>query len=206
MSISETEKMRLAKPQSGPFVKYLVRRETHSSRALPAIFLALLIIAGLIYLVIEAILWMSKQPALLATPTQMWEGIKQITDVHTQQIVIPVGIGLILLGLFFFAKALLPGRLSKHSIKDERAAFIVDDGVIASNMSRKIREAGSLPAGQVTTAVSKRAVDVTVVPTTGRSLDKTELLQNAKTMVNEVPLFPRPKADLKITQEGQVAK
>lgn len=54
--------------KSGSYVSYLVRRETHSSRALISVILALLLMAGLGYLATEGVLAALDRPPLLETP------------------------------------------------------------------------------------------------------------------------------------------
>lgn len=190
---------------SGPHVSYLVRRETHSSRAIAAVVLAVIVTAGCIYLAVEGILQMAGQKPLLATPSEMVHqlvaGPKAVPAAW-----IAIGVVIALLGLIFLVKALAPGALGRHSIPDHRVAYIVDDSVIASALSRAVRLQAGVPAGQVSTSVDRRQIVVTVNPTSGQTLNGAELQDFATAQVKRYKLNPDPTVKVRISQEGVVAK
>ena len=192
--------------ESGPYVSYLVRRETHSSRALISVILALLLIAGMGYLATEGVLSALGRPPLLADPQDLWEQAPVALQKKSRPLVIIVGVVLGLFGLGLLAKAVLPGTLSKHALKDERAAYVVDDSVIASGISRLLREEARLPQGTVSTAVSKRRALSTITPSTGRPLDQEQMLKLTKDEVTSWQLQPRLKTAVKVTVEGRLEK
>lgn len=192
--------------KSGPYVSYLVRRETHSSRALISVIVALLLMAGLGYLATEGVLATSGRPPLLATPQDLWEQAPAALQEKYRPLVIIVGIVLGLFGLGLLAKAILPGTLSKHALKDDRAAYVADDSVIASGISRLMREDAGLPQGTVSTAVSKRHSLSTITPTTGRPIDQEQMLKLAKDEAASWQLQPRLKTAIKVSQEGRLEK
>ena len=192
--------------KSGPYVSYLVRRETHSSRALISVIVALLLMAGLGYLATEGVLAALGRPPLLATPQDLWEQAPAALQEKYRPLVIIVGIVLGLLGLGLLAKAILPGTLSKHALKDDRAAYVADDSVIASGISRLMREDAGLPQGTVSTAVSKRRSLSTITPTTGRPIDQEQMLKLAKDEAASWQLQPRLKTAIKVSQEGRLEK
>lgn len=192
--------------KSGPYVSYLVRRETHSSRALISVIVALLLMAGLGYLATEGVLAALGRPPLLATPQDLWEQAPAALQEKYRPLVIIVGIVLGLFGLGLLAKAILPGTLSKHALKDERAAYVADDSVIASGISRLMREEAGLPQGTVSTAVSKRRSLSTITPTTGRPIDQEQMLKAAKDEAASWQLQPRLKTAIKVSQEGRLEK
>lgn len=192
--------------KSGPYVSYLVRRETHSSRALISVIVALLLMAGLGYLATEGVLAALGRPPLLATPQDLWEQAPAALQEKYRPLVIIVGIVLGLFGLGLLAKAILPGTLSKHALKDDRAAYVADDSVIASGISRLMREDAGLPQGTVSTAVSKRRSLSTITPTTGRPIDQEQMLKLAKDEAASWQLQPRLKTAIKVSQEGRLDK
>lgn len=192
--------------KSGPYVSYLVRRETHSSRALISVIVALLLMAGLGYLATEGVLAALGRPPLLATPQDLWEQAPAALQEKYRPLVIIVGIVLGLFGLGLLAKAILPGTLSKHALKDDRAAYVADDSVIASGISRLMREDAGLPQGTVSTAVSKRRSLSTITPTTGRPIDQEQMLKLAKDEAASWQLQPRLKTAIKVSQEGSLEK
>ena len=192
--------------KSGPYVSYLVRRETHSSRALISVIVALLLMAGLGYLATEGVLAALGRPPLLATPQDLWENAPAALQEKYRPLVIIVGIVLGLFGLGLLAKAILPGTLSKHALKDERVAYVADDSVIASGISRLMREEAGLPQGTVSTAVSKRRSLSTITPTTGRPIDQEQMLKLAKDEAASWQLQPRLKTAIKVSQEGRLEK
>lgn len=192
--------------KSGPYVSYLVRRETHSSRALISVILALLLMAGIGYLAAEGVLAALGRPPLLAAPQDLWEQAPIALQEKSRPLVIIVGVVLGLFGLGLLAKAVLPGTLSKHALKDERAAYVADDSVIASGVSRLVREEAGLPQGTVSTAVSKRRSLSTITPSTGRPLDQGQMTQFTKDEVASWQLQPRLKTTVKVAPEGRLEK
>lgn len=190
---------------SGPHVSYLVRRETHSSRAIAAVVLAILVLAACVYLAIEGILSMAGQKPLLATPTEMVHqlvaGPKAVPGAW-----IPIGVVIAIIGLIFLVKALAPGTLGRHSIPDQRVAYVVDDSVIASALSRAVRQQAGVPAGQVSTSVDRKQITVTVNPTSGQTLNGAELQDFAAAQVKRYKLDPDPAVKVNIAEEGVVTK
>lgn len=187
-------------------VSYLVRRETHSSRVLISVILALLLIAGLGYLATEGVLSALGRPPLLAAPQDLWEQAPVALQEKSRPLVIIVGVVLGLFGLGLLAKAILPGSLSKHALQDERAAYVADDSVIASGISRLLREEARLPQGTVSTAVSKRRALSNITPSTGRPLDQEQMLKVAKDEVASWQLQPRLKTAIRIAVKGRLEK
>ena len=192
--------------KSGPYVSYLVRRETHSSRSLISIIVALLLMAGLGYLATEGVLAALGRPPLLATPQYLWEQAPAALQEKSRPLVIIVGVIVAIFGLLLLAKAILPGTLSKHALRDERAAYVADDSVIASGVSRLVREEAGLPQGTVSTAVSKRRSLSTITPSTGRPLDQEQMLKFTKDAVDSWNLQPRLKTTVKVAPEGRLEK
>ena len=192
--------------KSGSHVSYLVRRQTHSSRALSSVILAIIIVAALGFLATEGVLALFGKDPLLVNPADMWQqGFASLSDSH-RPLAIIVGVLLTLCGLLLLAKAVLPGTLSKHALSDERAAYVIDDGVVAAGISRLVREEAGLPQGTVSTAVSKRRSVSTITPTTGRPLDQVQIQQVASKEIASWELKPQLKSTVKINTEGRLEK
>lgn len=190
----------------GPHIDYMVRRETHSSRAISAVIVSLLIIAGLVYLIVEAILALSGKEPLLATWTTMVTEMTKLPDnVHVVVLVL-IGIVLALFGLILLGKAIAPGTLGRHSIDDERSAYVVDDGVIAAAVSAQARDFAGVQQGQVSTSVGQKDITVTLTPTSGIPQDANALEKKLTDVVNTYNLSPKPTVDVTLTDKGVVAK
>ncbi|MDO5747427.1 MAG: DUF6286 domain-containing protein [Actinomycetaceae bacterium] len=207
-SLSSTEESYLTPHnlKSGPHVSYMVRRETHSSRAITSVFVALLLLAALAYMATEGILGMMGKPPLLASWTTMIHTVVMLPMGVDQPVLISLGALLIVVGLFLLAKAVLPGPLGRHSIEDKRAAYIVDDAVIASAVSKVTREEAGLGQGQVTTQVSRRALIATVTPTSGIPLNGETLQKALSPKVKRYNLRPDPKVHIHVRTTGAVSK
>ena len=67
-----------------------------------------------------------------------------------------LGAVLVMVGLFFFLNAVLPGRRARHLLRDRRAAVVVDDEVIASALARRARLAANVTQEQVMVIVSQK--------------------------------------------------
>lgn len=192
--------------KSGPYVSYLVRRQTHSSRAFSSVILAILIVVALGFLATEGVLALAGKDPLLVNPADMWEqGFASLSDSH-RPLAIIVGVLLSLCGILLLAKAVLPGTLSKRALSDERVAYVVDDAVVAAGISRLVREEAGLPPGTVSTAVSKRRSVSTIIPSTGRPLDQAQIQQVASDEIASWQLRPRLKSAVKIATEGRLEK
>lgn len=208
MSLTEQEELKLD-PQNlkpGPYVPYMVRRETHSSRALTSVIVALITIGFMAYLATEGILGMLDKKPLLMSWSQMVDNLVKYPDPLIPSALIVIGILLALIGLFLWAKALLPGPLARHAIEDQRSAYIIDDAVIASALSRITREDAGLSQGQVTTEVKRRQLTTMVTPTSGIPLSGDEIQQNLEPELKSYNLKPAPQLKVIIRDTGVVTK
>lgn len=196
---NKTKKSRLRVP-------YLVRRETHSARALLSVSVAFVLIVALGYLVTEGVLALSGQNPLIATPGNIWKQF--YSDLNSDSRLVPITVGalLTLCGALLLTKSVLPGALSKHALNDNRVAYVVDDAVIASGVSRLVREKVGLPQGAVTTAVSKHRSLSTITPNTGQEINHQEIQDFTTEKVTSWNLHPRLTTRIKIDTEGRLEK
>lgn len=208
MSLSHEEQVRLdpdnLKP--GPYVGYMVRRETHSSRAILSIVIAIITLALMIYLLIEGILGMLGKKPLLLSWSQMAHNVSRLPQGIHYAALLAIAVAFLVLGLFLLAKAFLPGPLNRHSIDDKRGAYIVDDAVIASAISHATRKEAGLDKDQVSTEVRRRTITTTVTPTSGIPLDSRSIQTSIEPTMQQYNLRPQPKLYVKIREAGVVNK
>ncbi|WP_026551852.1 DUF6286 domain-containing protein [Arthrobacter sp. H20] len=157
--------------QIGQLTRKVVRRELHSSRAVPSVVAAVLISFFCLYVMLEAALKATGQEAWLVSPEQAgaWLG-----DLPGNLQVAPLAVGgllVFLIGVALFLSAVLPGRRARHTIPNSRTAIVVDAEVLASALARRARVAAGVTPDQVTVTVGRRAVDVQVRPTSGVPVD-----------------------------------
>lgn len=207
MSLSKQEELRLdpenLKP--GPYVSYMTRRETHSSRAVTSVIVALITLALMAYVATEGILGMLGKKPLLLSWSEMVDYLVKYPDPVLPAALIIIGIVLALVGLLLLVKALRPGPLGRHAITDQRSAYIIDDAVVASAISRNIRENAGLGQGQVSTEVRRRSLTAMVTPTSGIPLSAEEIERTLVPEVKSYNLSPDPKVNVNISEKGVVS-
>ncbi|MGJ3191937.1 hypothetical protein [Paenarthrobacter sp. FR1] len=184
----------------------MIRRETHSSRALPSIISACVLMVVFLWLAAEAVLWILKDQPLLASPSQMLQWLVDLPDTTLPAGMAATGAGLGILGLLLLGLAVGRGRKARRSLASQRAAVVVDDDVIAAALSNTTRLAAGLAPGQVTTTVGGRSVRVQVRPTSGVPLD----LESVTTVVDgELAAFAldrRASSSVRVLNQGAVGQ
>ncbi|MDO5722077.1 MAG: DUF6286 domain-containing protein [Actinomycetaceae bacterium] len=181
----------------------IIRRETHSSRAAITSVVILLVVAGIGYLCAEIIAAMSGKH-LLVPASQLWH--YALVGTQQVQILAPVGAITLLVGVFLLVKAFAPGRLSRHAIRDERIAMVMDDSVIAAGTSAAMRRGCGLDSSQVSTSVGARNLDVHITPTSGAELDQAQIAASLEKVVDSYHLEPQVKTRVNLAKEGKVAQ
>ncbi|WP_369745404.1 hypothetical protein [Paenarthrobacter sp. AMU7] len=126
----------------------MIRRETHSSRALPSILSACILMVVFLWLAVEAVLWILKDQALLASPAQMLQWLVDLPVTTLPVGMATAGAGLGILGLLLLGLAVGRGRKARRSLASRRAAVVVDDDVIAAALSNTTRLAAGLAPGR----------------------------------------------------------
>jgi len=154
-----------------PMIRRLVRRETHSSRAIPSLVAASVLLVAFLWLALESVLWMLKDQPLLASPAQILRWLEGLPKTTIPAGMAAAGAGLALIGLLILGLALGRGRRHRRALESDRAAVVIDDDVIAAAVSGRVRLAAGLAPGQATTTVGGRSVRVQVRPTSGRRLE-----------------------------------
>jgi len=184
----------------------LTRRETHSSRAIPSIVTASLLIAVFLWLTLEAVLWLLKDQPLLASPAQLLEWLIGLPVNTTQAGMVAAGAGLGILALVLLGLALGTGRRQRRALGSERAAVVVDHEVIAAAVSRTARRAAGLAPGQVTTTVGGRSVRVQVRPTSGEPLVMEDIQAAVDGELAAYALERPVRSTVQILNEGAVGQ
>ena len=174
----------------------ILQRETRSSRAVSAIIAAVLVIVLCGYALLETAVRAIGQPPWLVDPETAAGQIVALPSGVPPLLLGALGAVLAMVGLFFFLKAVLPGRRARHLLRDRRAAVVVDDEVIASALARRARLAANVTPEQVMVTVSRSHVIVNVRPTSGVPLHAETVLAAVQEELRE--MAPVPALDVRI--------
>ncbi len=185
-----------------PYTGRIVRRETHSSRAVPATITAILLLAAVAWAGVEILLSLLESDPLLVSPAAAESWLLGLPDATLQAGLAAAGIGLGIIGLVFLGLAVSPGRKGKHALASDRSAVVADDRVIASAISRQASLAAGLSPDQVVTTIGTRTVEVTLHPSTGRPVDRAPVLDAVAQELDRYQLKPAPKTKVRITEKG----
>lgn len=180
----------------------IIRRETHSPRAVITAIVALVLSLGISYLCAETIASLGGKKILVPAAT-LWH--YALVGTADRGILSAIAAGTLIVGIYLLWKALSPGRLNRHSIADERSAIIIDDSVIAAGTSAAVRRHCGLDHTQVSTAVSARSLAVDVTPTSGAQLDEGEVTHTVNQIVDGYQLDPAPRPRARVANKGKVA-
>ncbi|GAA4192552.1 hypothetical protein GCM10022288_24960 [Gryllotalpicola kribbensis] len=182
----------------------ILRRETHSSRAVLAIAAAVAIILLCLYAGAEIILMMVNHTALLAAPQDM---LSALSTLGATPIAVPVTIGilLMLLGVLLIIGALTPGRRARHQLLPSiRAAVVVDNEVIASALARHAAHAGNTHPDNAVVSVSAHRAVIHLTPTSGTSVRSDAVENVTREQLASFELYPHVHASVVINANGKV--
>lgn len=184
----------------------VIRREMHSSRAVPATIAAVLIILVCLYAMLEAALKALGQEPWLFGPEAVAGWVGSLPDGVSASVLAAAGALLFLIGLFFFLAAVLPGRRARLSIPNERAAVVVDAEVLASSLARRARvEAGVAPE-QVLVTIGRRLVDVQVRPTSGIPVNDRAVQAAVEDELRRTAVEPVPEVRVIVAESGVIGQ
>lgn len=178
--------MRDEQAREARIINRLNMRETRSSRAAVSIVVAAVLLVMTLWLALEMVLSATQNAPVLMNPAEL---VQRFAALATQVIpgaLVAVGVAAALLGIFLLAMAVLPGTKARHVIANNRSAVVVDNDVLAAALSRTARTAAHLAPEQVVTSVSRKRIDVTVHPSSGRAVD-TERIQ--ETVARELKAY-----------------
>lgn len=182
----------------------ILKRETHSSRAVASILAAVLVIALCVYALLETAVRAVGQPPWLVDPETAAEQVVALPNGVPPILLGVVGAVLLMTGLFFFLNAVLPGRRARHLLQDRRTAVVVDDEVIASALARRARVAANVSQEQVMVAVSRQQVQVDVRPTSGVPLSPDAVLAAVQDELRDMRLAPTPEVRINVAPAGVI--
>lgn len=190
----------------GPDMDRIIRRETHSTRAVVATAAAALVLGLAGYGLLEAGVHAIGQPAWLIDPRAAGEQIVRLPAGVPKALLAALGAVLAMLGMVFFLNGILPGRRARHVLRAPGTgpAVVVDDEVIASALARRARRAANVTPEQVTVVVSQRQVMVNVRPTSGIPVDQEAVLAAVQDELDQMALEPAPAAGINVASSGVI--
>jgi hypothetical protein len=191
-------------PDRDRFTERIIRRETHSSRAVPSGIAALLVILLAVYGLLESALRAVGQPPWLIDPQSGLDALARLPEGVSPALLGALGVVLALLGVVFLLNAVLPGRLARHTLPGARTAVVVDDEVIAAALARRARLAAGVTREQVLVVVSRTAVTVNVRPTSGIAVDEADVLAAVREELAELAPHPGLTASVHLAAIGAV--
>ncbi|WOH18508.1 hypothetical protein IRJ34_19505 [Paenarthrobacter sp. GOM3] len=186
-------------------LRRMVRRETHSSRAVPSIVAASILLLVFLWLAVEAMLWLLNDQPLLASPAHIRQWLVGLPGTTVPAGLTAAGVGLGILGLLLVALAVGKGRRARRALASDRTATVVDD-VIAAAVSSTSRLAAGLSPGQVNTTVGGRSVRVQVRPTSGVPLDLASIKTALDGELAAYALDRQVTTNVRVANEGAVGQ
>lgn len=179
------------------------RRELHSPRSAAAIAVAVAIMLLCGWLGTEIVLHLIDQPALLATPAGLAEGV---ASASTAPVVWLAGlaVGCALLGLVLVLVAVTPGRRARHLIDSERTVTVVDDEVIASALAGRAARVGGIDPDNTRVSISRRLATVHLMPTSGRPVHQGTVLGAVRGQLDGLNLQPPLQSRVVVALGGKV--
>ena len=199
-----------AAPDGGPLgsgaagMDRVLKRETHSSRAVVSVIAAALVMAVCGYALLETAVRAIGQPPWLVDPLTAAERVVALPAGIGPLLLFVIGAVIAMVGLFFFLNAVLPGRKARHLLPDRRAAVVVDDEVIAASLARRARLAANVTPEQVMVTVSRNRVMVSVRPTSGVPLRPDAVLEAVRRELQEMGPWPMPEVRIQVSTAGVV--
>lgn len=179
------------------------RRETRSSRSSLAIVLAVLIILGCVWAIVELVLAAIGQPALIVTIPDVARALAGLPTLPSS-ILIAVGAAGGILGIALVIAALTPGWRARHLVETERSAAIVADEVVASAVARHAANAGDIDPDNVRVSVSRRRAIVRMTPASGRTVDRSLVQSVVEEQLESYRLRPTVRARVVVAGAGEV--
>ncbi|NJC20926.1 hypothetical protein BJ994_000002 [Arthrobacter pigmenti] len=185
---------------------HIIRREMHSSRAVPSIIVAALLILLCLYVMLEAALKALGQDPWLIGPEQAAAWVGSLPGGVAPSFLGAAGALVFLMGLIFFLSAVLPGRRAKLSIPNERAAVVVEAEVLASSLARRARVAAGVTPEQVLVTIGRRVVEVQVRPTSGIPVDEQAVQSAVEDELRRTAVEPVPDVRVAVAPSGVIGQ
>lgn len=180
--------------------RMLARRELHRSRSVAVSVVLALIALGAAWLGTESVLAAVDARPLLLAPSTMLDAWRT----GETPAILGAAAGCAVVGIFAVVVALLPGRLARHRVQDARSVILVEDGVLASAVSRTVSRGSGVAPDRVRTAIGRRRADVLVQPTSGHPLDPAEVQELADRALTELRPLPAIRPRTRVATQGVV--
>jgi hypothetical protein len=184
----------------------ITARELHSSRAAASIVAAVLVGGLCLVVLLEALLKAVGQPYWLVDPRDAAAWVHQLPGNVQPLILGTSGLLLLFVGLVFFLKAVLPGRLHRHRIPSRRGIVVADSEVIASSLARRARTAANVSREQVLVTVSRNLVEVQLRPTSGMPVDEALVQGVVEDELLRTRIEPMPEVRVHVSSSGVVGQ
>lgn len=188
---------------TAPYAR-IIRRETHSPRTTTTIVLAVLIILACAYAGTELVLHMLGQPPLLVAPEAAVTWLATLPTLQPLSAISAGGMVLAVIGLLLMLHAVRSGRLARHQMVHDGGAVIVDNGVLASSIARRVALVARVPQGQAVVSVSHRRAVVDVTPTSGIPVDESSIQSAVDEELAAYDLRPPVRSTVRIRSTGAV--
>lgn len=163
--------MRDEQAREARIINRLNMRETRSGRAAVSIAVAAVLLVVTLWLALELVLSATQNAPVLINPAELAQRLASLATEVIPGVLVAAGVAAALLGIFLLAMAVLPGAKARHVIANSRSAVVIDNAVLAAALSRTARTAAHLAPEQVVTSVSRKRIDVSVHPSSGRAVD-----------------------------------
>lgn len=184
----------------------VVRREMHSSRAVPSTIAAALVVLAALYVLLEAALKALGQESWLTTPEAAAAWLGALPGNVPTALLSTAGALVFLVGLFFFLSAVLPGRRARLTIPNERAAVVVDAEVLASSLARRARVAAGVGPEQVLVTIARKLVTVEVRPTSGTPVNEDAVRAAVHDELERTAVEPVPEIRIAVAESGVIGQ
>lgn len=168
----------------------VLRRETRSSRTLPAVVFATALLLVLLIAVGAGVAWMLDPGAKAAVDAAV-AGVALVAA--NPAVAIGVGLLATALAVVLLALAFAPGRRARRARLTPRSGVIVDDGVLADAIADGVARRTGVPRGRVAVTIGRRTASVRLTPTSGVPVDPQAGADAAAAVLAEAgfPLTPR---------------
>ncbi len=179
------------------------RRELHRSRSTAMNVFLVLVILVAAWVGTEAVLAAAGQGPLVASPRQLLTTALHPSAAELPYVVAGVIVAAVL-GIVAVVLALAPGRKARKAIASERGAILVDDGLLASGLSRAARTEPGAGGASIRTTVGARSALVSVQPVSGLPIDESALTERLREHLTELGLDRRLRVRADVSATGRI--
>ncbi|PZF61845.1 hypothetical protein DEI81_10660 [Curtobacterium sp. MCBD17_013] len=184
-------------------LRRVARRETHSSKAVPAVVTAVLVILACAYAGREVVLAMLGMRPLLAAPGDMGAALVAASTVAAAWLIVG-GVVVALIGVLLVVVALRASRRPRRTLHSDRTVVVVDDRVIASALARRAADAAGVDPDATLVTVGRRTAEVRLTPTSGLPVDREAVVTAVDDEIARSDARPPLRSRTTIERTGKV--